>query len=292
MNGLKYIRTRCNLSLNELSEMIGVTRQAMSAWENDRKEIPEQRKEQLGEFFGIDKEFFGEITDEEKEYLLGKAMFRYSDGTKEFFKYKPDQESEEFDACFMWFFEESDMSLDEQYVVAQKQKQAILEEIDDYISWEKGNDVTCLHSQIMSMRRGCKIYKMMNDLMGLYKSQKAGYKVPFCQEFMSVMKAMLIAYGLMDEAQVWDGLLEGDERIGEWTLQLSKQLKEHWEQEYAYQEHYKNVVVPELIKEDKEQHPENFRKMTMEEKIQAAEEDNRKFQKEHNDSVQSMMIYF
>ena len=70
--------------------------------------------------------------DEEKEYLLGKAMFRYSDGTKEFFKYKPDQESDQFDACFMWFFEESDMSLDEQYVVAQKQKQAILEEIDDY----------------------------------------------------------------------------------------------------------------------------------------------------------------
>ena len=80
MNGLKYIRTRCNLSLNELSEMIGVTRQAMSAWENDRKEIPEQRKEQLGEFFGIDKEFFGEITDEEKEYLLGKAMLSIPPG--------------------------------------------------------------------------------------------------------------------------------------------------------------------------------------------------------------------
>ena len=29
MNGLRYIRTRCNLSLNELAEFIGVTRQAL-----------------------------------------------------------------------------------------------------------------------------------------------------------------------------------------------------------------------------------------------------------------------
>ena len=29
MNGLRYIRTRCNLSLSELAEFIGVTRQAL-----------------------------------------------------------------------------------------------------------------------------------------------------------------------------------------------------------------------------------------------------------------------
>lgn len=51
MNGLKYIRTRCNLSLNDLAETIGVSRQALSAWENEKKDIPEQRKQQLSEFF-------------------------------------------------------------------------------------------------------------------------------------------------------------------------------------------------------------------------------------------------
>lgn len=44
MNGLKYIRIRCNLSLNELADAIGVTRQALSAWENGKQSIPEQRK--------------------------------------------------------------------------------------------------------------------------------------------------------------------------------------------------------------------------------------------------------
>ena len=44
MNGLKYIRTRCNLSLSELADMIGVSRQALSSWENGKKDIPEQRR--------------------------------------------------------------------------------------------------------------------------------------------------------------------------------------------------------------------------------------------------------
>ena len=63
MNGLKYIRTRCNLSLSELADMIGVSRQALSSWENGKKDIPEQRSDQLAEFFGIGKEYFGEISE-------------------------------------------------------------------------------------------------------------------------------------------------------------------------------------------------------------------------------------
>ena len=67
MNGLKYIRTRCNLSLSELADMIGVSRQALSSWENGKKDIPEQRSDQLAEFFGIGKEYFGEISEKEKQ---------------------------------------------------------------------------------------------------------------------------------------------------------------------------------------------------------------------------------
>lgn len=44
MNGLKYIRTRCNLSLSELADMIGVSRQALSSWENGKKRYPGAKK--------------------------------------------------------------------------------------------------------------------------------------------------------------------------------------------------------------------------------------------------------
>ena len=82
MNGLKYIRTRCNLSLSELADMVGVSRQALSSWENGRKDIPEQRLEQLAEFFGVNRKFLGEISDEMKNTLINKAMFRYDENGK------------------------------------------------------------------------------------------------------------------------------------------------------------------------------------------------------------------
>lgn len=45
-----------------MAERLYVSRQIISAWENGKKEIPEARKVQLAEFFGIDKSFFDEIT--------------------------------------------------------------------------------------------------------------------------------------------------------------------------------------------------------------------------------------
>ena len=54
MIGLTYIRRKCNLSLAELSAVLGVSRQAISSWENGRKQIPAKRKAEMAEFFGID----------------------------------------------------------------------------------------------------------------------------------------------------------------------------------------------------------------------------------------------
>ena len=64
MNGLKFIRKQCNFSLSGLAEYLGVSRQIISAWENGIKEIPDKRKKQLSQFFGIDEDFFGEVTEE------------------------------------------------------------------------------------------------------------------------------------------------------------------------------------------------------------------------------------
>ncbi len=37
MNGLKFIRTQCNLSLNNVAQALNVSRQIISAWENGKK---------------------------------------------------------------------------------------------------------------------------------------------------------------------------------------------------------------------------------------------------------------
>lgn len=53
MNGLSFIRRRCNLSQGQLAEKLGVTRQAINLWENRREPLPEARREQLSQFFGL-----------------------------------------------------------------------------------------------------------------------------------------------------------------------------------------------------------------------------------------------
>ncbi len=120
MNGLRYIRTRCNLSLSELADIIGVTRQALSAWENRKKEISEQRCEQLATFLGIDKKYFGEISEDEQKYLLEKAMFRYDDNGKETYRYKPQENLTNLVGVPICFIGDLGVSLDEQYVYAQR----------------------------------------------------------------------------------------------------------------------------------------------------------------------------
>ena len=39
INGLKYLRTRCNYSQHELAEILDVTDAMISKWENDNKVI-------------------------------------------------------------------------------------------------------------------------------------------------------------------------------------------------------------------------------------------------------------
>ena len=51
MNGLKFIRTRCNISLNELADILDVSRQQVSAWENGVKPISQKKIKPVIEVF-------------------------------------------------------------------------------------------------------------------------------------------------------------------------------------------------------------------------------------------------
>lgn len=74
MNGLKLIRRRCNVTASALAKRLGVTRQMVSAWENGRKKIPDERKCEIAAYFGVAPHDLEEITEEEKERLLRTSM--------------------------------------------------------------------------------------------------------------------------------------------------------------------------------------------------------------------------
>lgn len=126
MNGLKFIRKQCNFSLSSLAEYLGVSRQIISAWENGKKKIPYKRKQQLSQFFGIEEAFFGEITEEEKQVLLDKAMFTYKRGTENTYRYIPEDENER---QMVHFIKERQFTIDEELAISEQDNKELIERI-------------------------------------------------------------------------------------------------------------------------------------------------------------------
>ena len=230
MNGLKFIRIRCNLSLNELAGIIGVTRQALSSWENDKKVIPKLRLEQLSDYFGIEEKYFGDISENDKEALIKRAMYRYDVNGKEAYRYKKDNDSK-FSGQYYWGKLEN--SLDEELVLAKKRKQDTLQKISDIIDWSNSSYRI---DQIMLRNRNCGIYEMINELMELLRHTEKTYKVPFFYELTNIWKAMMLAYGLISEDDL--SFEEHKEHLienGKWIVKLAEILKQHWEEEKSFQ---------------------------------------------------------
>lgn len=282
MNGLKYIRTRCNLSLNELADAIGVTRQALSSWEIGKKPIPSQRLEQLSNFFGIDTDYFGNITEEKKKYLLEKAMFRYVENGKETYRYKPQDTSSLKDAhvCFLG---DDNISLDEKYVAAQKKKQSILDKADEIIRYyDKGGNI---HSQLININRGCTIYGGINNLMDEMPQKAIIYRMSYFHEINNVINALLLAYGLKSKEDIiQENMPYKDSALydgTDWIFSLSEQLQKRWQNISAelantdanFKAHRKAQLEAEKLS------PPTV--PTVAEQIQNFEDENRKFWKEH-----------
>lgn len=57
-------------------------------------------------------------------------------------------------------------------------------------------------SQVVCINRGCMVYGMINSMMEEMRGMRSYLKMPFFYEFVDVWKAMLLAYGLIDESDI------------------------------------------------------------------------------------------
>ncbi|MCR4651890.1 MAG: helix-turn-helix domain-containing protein [Lachnospiraceae bacterium] len=261
MNGLRFVRRLCNFSLNELSKEIGVSRQAISAWENNKKGISEDRLLQILDFFGIEKEYLGEITEEAKQQILEKAMYRYKDGDREYYKYKPHccDTLENEVVCFLG---NNDRTLDDYYAEALKNKKAIIDEARNLISYQEGGSK---ESDIISINRGVNIYGAVNAYLREMPDQKVSVRMPYWQELDNILNALLIAHDQADKEEIADKYqvlsMDPTNDDYEWTLELAEILRSRWERKrskYAnikmrpgsvIDEHKTGKSVEEMIKE-------------------------------------------
>ena len=233
MNGLRFIRIRCNFSLNELADILSVTRQAISSWENEKKEIPPQRLTQLSDFFGVEEKYFKEISDNQIEELLCRPMYRWDINNKETYRYISETDSAENEKEARYFWAEREISFDEEFNLVQKNKVKTLKRIADLID-EK--DFLYRIDAIRIINRNCEIYEKLNCLLENSKAFKYTIKVAYIHEFTNVLNAMLLAYNLLDENGLQPKYGEKLTEDYEWTVSLSGVIKKRWKNKLAEKE--------------------------------------------------------
>lgn len=75
MNRLKEIRTSAGYSLEQLAKLLGISRQAINAWEKGSRKIPDERKAELAKIFGLEESDFNE-----QQVVVSENIIHY--GTK------------------------------------------------------------------------------------------------------------------------------------------------------------------------------------------------------------------
>lgn len=206
-------------------------------------------------------------------------MFRYDENGKEYYRFKPHDGVTSLDQTRVsFFFDNSQKSLDEEYILARHKKQEMLNAIENIIEWTK--DAGSISSQIVCINRGCCVYGMINEMMEEMKKKDSYLKMPFFNELVNVWKAMLVAYGLMDKEEI----SESDRKRtycgedGEWILNLSEQIKAHWDTEYAYYEKYHQDMQSELKAKGGEMQENKIQETkSLEEQITDIENDRKEF---------------
>lgn len=237
MNGLKIIRTKCNFTIGEIADILNVSRQLVSAWENSRKEISPKRLRQLSEFFGIDECFFGKITEEQIQQLNEKAMFLFRYHDKDIFKYRPDEDVKDINRVMVYFRNNEETSLSEEYNKLKKQQENTVERIDMFIGKKLGH----MESEMMRMSNYTKIYGEFAELIESIDEQKSHLKVPYRFEIIDVLDAVRLAFGLLDEETV-SKYHKSEYFLGrdsDYIFKLAEIIRNHWTPIKDYHENFR-----------------------------------------------------
>ena len=240
MNGLKLIRIMCNFSQTKLAEELHVSRQAINMWENGRKNIPEERKQQLCEFFGIsDPLWLDEIDEETKAIICEQPMYRAKEELE-------DEKSVHYfftpEKCRYgnfggkYFYPDDLVSIDEKCVLRREELKALLNRIQNYASnVEKENS----HEAMGRIRRTVDPINALLDAMEVGDRQKSILKIPHFYTVFAVIDAMNVAFHNISESELAPRcsmpLTQEDSSYRErydyrpLTLRLVKEISDHFE---------------------------------------------------------------
>lgn len=210
-------------------------------------------------------------------------MFRYEENGKETYRYKPKKGVTNLrDLKITFLGDEKELTIDEQYVLAQQKKKDLIEGIEDILKWS--DTLEGIQDKICCINRGCEAYEFTTKLMQEMREQRIVMKMLFYSELINIWKSMLLAYDLIDvsEIGVKKDILDDEKSVydedGEWITELSENMRSHWKEKYN--------IVDEMDKEfRKEKESQRALKATespksVEKLIKDAEDQHKRFLRE------------
>lgn len=202
MNGLKYIRTRCNYSQRALAETLGVSRQAVNMWENSKKLPSKERKEDLCTVFGIDNpDFFGELTPELYENLKTLPTYKVPfEGDSEKFSFKS-YEAPDWKFCAQYRHDkgEEQLSLDDKCALKRLEFKKLLDDISDFVIQD---EVKNSYNNLTAINRTMRIFSGALDLSKEARIKFPEYVMVYYHTFFAILDAMNISFGLAEKSDI------------------------------------------------------------------------------------------
>ena len=230
MIGLRYIRTKCDLSLSDLAKKLHVSRQMVSAWENERKDIPENRLQELSEIFGIEKKYLGVITDEMKDEIESRPVYLVYESPEPEYRFDDANGGQEA----LWPVSIY-QSLTEKYIETKKKRQDLLDTISRDLTFEEYHKY--IYDEISMIENMSFFYECTHKIISLYQDKYRNYRVVYRCEAMAMFDAMMIALGIEDKDRLAN--IEADDSF--WVKEdvafarnLAEQIKDHWEEKMKH----------------------------------------------------------
>ncbi len=200
MNGLKFIRTRCNISLSELANVLQISRQQISAWENGKKGIPKRRLEQLSLYFGVDESLLKEISEDQKAALLEKELYLRDDSPKEIYSFNKVGNIEEDIKYRPFRYEDFECSIDEKYKEAKKRKVSTISEIEEVMGYFGMPKI--LIDEVGSINRACDLYDYVYKYMREMPNQKIEMRMLYYKMLKNTLLALLKSQELISDKEL------------------------------------------------------------------------------------------
>lgn len=185
MNGLAFIRRQCNLSQEDIAGNIQISLESIVQHEKGEESLKESEMEKLEAFLGVEREFFFDLSESQKDKLLEKKLFRYFNAGHEFYLYRYDPLNAVKERAYS--IPERSLSLDAELMQAKQQTEELLQKIENLIA---GPELKCVEDQLKYYYRGMEVFKEVCEGFSSCFEHPSKDKMLFYNDFFNQLRML------------------------------------------------------------------------------------------------------